>query len=243
MKIFLAGTFSEQKNAETIKQSKYLLESFYYIKPWQAELMQSAKEFVLDSGAFSFMQDEKKTVNWEEYANRYADFINEYDIKLYIELDLDYIIGVERSRELRKLLENKTGKKAIPVWHKIRGKQEFFDMCEQYEYVALGGIVGQRWKGVEQYFPWFIKEAHKRGARIHGLGYTKVSNLPKYHFDSVDSTRWNCSRFGRIEYFDGETMQTVDNRAKGKRVQNDKDANMFTFKEWVKFQEYAERNL
>ena len=60
MKIFLAGTFSEQKNAETIKQSKYLLESFYYIKPWQAELMQSAKEFVLDSGAFSFMQDERK---------------------------------------------------------------------------------------------------------------------------------------------------------------------------------------
>lgn len=244
MKIFLAGTFGEEKNIETIKRSKYVLESFYYVKPWQLEIIKSSEAFMLDSGAFTFMQGKNKRIDWDDYIEKYSQFINDHHIELFFELDIDSVVGHERVIQLRKKLERMTNRQPIPVWHSNRGADEFIKSCEEYPYVALGGIVGQEWKpSHEKYMTWFIKQAHKRGSKIHGLGYTKVGNLPKYHFDSVDSTRWNCARFGRIEYFDGKTIRPIDKRRQGKRVATKSDANMFTFQEWVKFQQWAENNL
>ena len=116
-------------------------------------------------------------------------------------------------------------------------------MCDEYDYVAIGGIVSQEIKRDEyKYFPWFINEAHKRGAKIHGLGFTNLKGLALYHFDSVDSSSWTTgNRFGAIYKFNGREM-TITRKPPNTRVKARETA-INNFNEWVKFCQYAETHL
>lgn len=245
MKVFLAGTYSENKNADDVLQSLYNLESFYYIKPWQYEMIHKSKMFLLDSGAFTFFSSGRH-VNWAEYIDKYAEFIKEHNVRYFFELDIDSLVGYEKVKELRTILENKVGRKCIPVWHKSRGIEEWKKLCRGYPYVAIGGIASKEIKPKEyNAFPVMINYAHKHGAKVHGLGFTNVNKFKEIKFDSVDSTRWNCARFGRLEYFNGTTIKAIDKRKEGKRLVGIKNNDIIkiTFAEWVKFQKYAEANL
>ena len=85
----------------------------------------SSEDFLLDSGAFTFMNQKSKKINFEQYIEQYIEFINKYDIKYFFELDVDVIFGHEKVKEIRKYIEQKTNKKTIPVWHKSRGIEEY----------------------------------------------------------------------------------------------------------------------
>ena len=119
-------------------------------------------------------------------------------------------------------------------------------MCKEYPYVALGGIVTQEVprQTYEKAFPWFIKTAHEYGAKIHGLGYTSLEGLHKYHFDSVDSTAWLYGNRGGYLYKFNPRTGLIDkiDAPKGMRLKSQESA-MHNFKEWIKFQEYAEKHL
>ena len=222
----------------------YILESFYYADKDTERLIPYFADFMLDSGCFTFMQNATVRVDWKEYTYKYADFINRNNVSKFVEMDLDYIIGYDKVIPLRDLLEKETGKKAIPVWHPTRGKQEFLKMCDDYDYVALGGIVGQKWQGVEKYMPWFIKEAHIRKTKIHGLGFTKFEKLREYHFDSVDSTAWTCgNRFGFIYQYIGEGKLIKHQVPKGSRISDARKAAVINYQEWLKFQRWADVHL
>ena len=221
-----------------------ILESFYYADEWTEWAIPKLKNFMLDSGAFTFLTSHKGKVDWNDYLRKYADFVNKNDVKLFYELDIDSIVGYDTVLEMRKWLELETGKKPIPVWHKSRGKAEFLKMCDEYDYVAIGGIVSREITRQEyKYFPWFINEAHKRGAKIHGLGFTNLEGIQKYHFDSVDSTSWTTgNRFGAIYRFNGKTMEKFDKK-EGQRLADSRAVAINNFNEWVKFQKYAEVHL
>lgn len=222
-----------------------ILESFYYVDEWTIKLLPYFGDFLLDSGAFTFMINNKKgNIDWLDYINRYAKFIKDYNIDKFFELDIDSLVGYEKVLEYRKILEKKTGKKCIPVWHKSRGKEEFIKMCKEYDYVAIGEIVSKEIIPAEyKYFTWFINTAHKYGTKIHGLGFTNLEGLKKYHFDSVDSTSWTTgNRFGAVYKFNGTTMEKV-NKPDGCRLSDSKKTAVHNFNEWVKFQRYAEHNL
>lgn len=221
-----------------------ILESFYYADEWTEWAIPRLKNFMLDSGAFTFISSHKGKVDWNDYLRKYAEFINKNDVKLFYELDIDSIVGYDKVLQMRKFLEAETGKKPIPVWHKSRGKTEFLKMCEEYPYVAIGGIVSKEITRKEyEYFPWFINEAHKRGAKIHGLGFTNLEGIRKYHFDSVDSTSWTTgNRFGSIYRFNGRTMEKFDKK-QGQRLADSRAVAINNFNEWVKFQKYAEVHL
>lgn len=245
--LYLAGGQGERRRvgADAIAQLDVaILESFYYVDDWIIQLIPRLSKFLLDSGAFTFLTSHKGKVDWEDYLRRYAEFINKYDIKLFFELDIDPIVGYEKVLEMRKWLERETGKKPIPVWHKSRGKSDFLKMCDEYDYVAIGGIVSKEITRQEyKYFPWFINEAHKRGAKIHGLGFTNLEGITKYHFDSVDSTSWTTgNRFGAVYRFNGKTMVKYDKK-EGQRLADSRAVAINNFNEWVKFQQYAETNL
>lgn len=222
----------------------YILESFYYVDKETEILLPHFGDFLLDSGAFTFMENAKTHVDWEEYLERYADFIRRNNIGKFFELDIDSLVGYEKVVEYRKKLERLTGKQPIPVWHSPRGKEEFLRHCDEYPYVSLGGIVGKEWKlDAEKYMPWFISEAHRRGVKIHGLGYTKLEKLKKFHFDSVDSTSWTTgNRFGFVYKFNGRTMIKVD-VPKGKRIADPRKVALINYTEWVKFQQWADTHL
>jgi hypothetical protein len=217
-----------------------ILQSFYYCDDFTEQVViPNCKNFMLDSGAFTFISA-AGSVDWREYIKKYAQFINKNNVKLYYELDIDKLIGYEKVLYYRSMLEDLVGEPCIPVWHKSRGKDEFLKLCEEYNYIALGGIAIKDISSKEyKYFPWFIDEAHKRGAKIHGLGFTNLKGLEKYHFDSVDSTAWTTgNRFGAIYKFNGKTMIKYG-KQDGKRLANQKEVAVHNFKEWVKFQKYA----
>ena len=231
-------------NKAITEHRPYILESFYYADADTERLLPLFGDFLLDSGAFTFMQDNKTHLDWNEYIERYAAFIVRNNIEKYFELDIDSVIGYEKVKEYRKKLESLTGRPCIPVWHKSRGLKEWITMCDEYNYVAIGGIVSKEIKP-EQYkaFPTMIAEAHKRGAKVHGLGFTNLTLLPKIHFDSVDSTAWTTgNRFGFIYRFDGKTMKKID-CPKGKRLGEPRKVALINYTEWIKFQKYAEECL
>lgn len=244
MKIFLAGTASYRDIVEP-DPPKYILESFFYIKDWQIPMIKKADDFLLDSSAFTFMQSSKKAVAWEEYIERYANFINRNNVKKFFELDIDSVVGYDKVLVFRKKLEKLTNKPVIPVWHKSRGVEDFKNMCDEYNYVAIGGIVSKEIKP-EQYkaFPMMIKEAHRRKAKIHGLGFTSTSLYGTIKFDTVDSTTWTIGgRMGNMCYFNGEGMRQYYPSLNWKKPININKLTRHNYSEWIKFQKWAERNL
>lgn len=226
----------------------FILESFYYANEFTEQvIIPNCKDFLLDSGAFTFVYGTKKEIDWNDYIKRYTDFINKNQIKKYFELDIDNIVGYDTVIEIRKKLEKLTGIKPIPVWHPSRGLKDFEETTKEYPYVALGGIAGAK-KGSKQVkiyeknFNQFINIAHSNGAKIHGLGYTSLTGLKKYHFDSVDSTSWLAgNKYGMVYWFDGKTLQKIDKKP-GQRVKTNQVI-LHNFNEWKKFSQYAERNL
>lgn len=59
MKLFLASTSSRRFLANEIKESLFILESYFYFKDWQVPLIYSCKDFLLDSGAFTFLNSKR----------------------------------------------------------------------------------------------------------------------------------------------------------------------------------------
>lgn len=245
MKMYLAG--SAPWRSENIydmainKERPYILESFFYANADTERLLPYFGDFLLDSGAFTFMTNSGTRLDWDEYIKRYAEFINRNNIEKFFELDIDSVVGYEQVKKYRARLEDLTGKQSIPVWHKSRGLNDFKEMCDRYSYAAIGGIVSKEIKPDQfKALPHLISEAHKRGCKIHGLGFTALSWLPICHFDSVDSTVWKTgNRFGYVYYFDGKTMKKID-VPKGYRLADSRKIAVINFTEWIKFQKYAE---
>lgn len=246
MNIFLAGNLYDKDRYAIKTKDLNILESYFYLKnkEWMFPLIKEFKNFLLDSGAFTFMNQAKKhKVDWDEYIEEYAVFINKLDIDLFFELDIDVLVGIKEVEKLRAELEKLTGKKCIPVWHVSRGHDYWLKMIKEYDYVAIGGIVTKEIKP-KQYsiFTQLIKEAHIENCKVHGLGFTNLKGLEKYRFDSVDSTSWlSGNRFGAVYKFNGKTMIKIDKK-EGQRVKNYQTA-INNFIEWVKFSKYAEKYL
>ena len=253
MKVYLAGENGEKNIIEnhiydsTIKLGDLnILETYYYLRNNVdiTRLIPYFNSFLLDSGAFTFMQgNHGGKIDWDKYIEEYGAFINKYDIKLFFELDIDSIVGLAEVERLRDKLQVITGKHPIPVWHKNRGKEYFIEMCKKYPYVAIGGIVTEEIKRgtYEKLFPWFIKIAHQNKAKIHGLGYTSVAKLKYYRFDSVDSTAWLYgNRSGWIDKFNPNLGLIEKIKKEGCRLKS-KEAAINNFIQWCKFSKYAEK--
>lgn len=254
MDLYLAGTmdgnqgrFIDKHGDKLLNVGKdidvAILESFYYADEWTEKMIPRLKYFLLDSGAFTFFSSGKH-IDWNEYLDRYIAFINKNKVEHFFELDIDVLVGYEKVLEFRRKLERGTGRQCIPVWHKSRGKDEFIKMCDEYKYVAIGGIVSKEITQKEYvYFPWFLNEAHKRGVKVHGLGFTNLEGMRKYHFDSVDSTSWTTgNRFGAIYQFNGKTM-VKHGKKEGQKLADSRAVAINNFNEWVKFQQYAKLHL
>lgn len=254
MKIHLAGVLNNgyMRNYEKNDLRKYfLLESFFYLrnnKKINLDIIKNNSNFLLDSGAFTYIHDLQKKADWEQYINDYAKFIIENEIIYFFELDIDSVVGLKQVEIYRNELERLTQRKSIPVFHVSRGKDYFVKMCENYDYVAIGGLItdglGSK---LNYYLPWFIKTAHEHNTRIHGLGFSNTNLLPKFHFDSVDSTTWNmCAKFGEIMKFETNKIvryKSVENKMKTRKIINIGEATIFNFNEWIKYQQYAKQNF
>ena len=121
MRIFLAGTqtgMSSKEREEVFENSPplYVLETFFSGESACLKAVNRVgnENFLLDSGAFSYMNGAKCTKEiLLDYLVRYIAFIKKYDVKYFFELDVDTIFGIEFVEMMRKKLETETGKKCI----------------------------------------------------------------------------------------------------------------------------------
>lgn len=72
MRVHLAGLSLLKNNSELLKKCRFMLESFYSVKEWQIPYLTQAEGFLLDSGAFTFMQAGKTGINFDDYIEKYA---------------------------------------------------------------------------------------------------------------------------------------------------------------------------
>ena len=242
MKLFLAGTNAFSWLFKEIIPI-YVLESFYYIQEWQIKEIPKYKMFLLDSGAFTFLNNikDKTDVNFDQYLTKYINFINQNNIKYFFELDIDSVVGYEEVKRLRKRLEQETQKKCIPVWHKSRGLEEFIKLTKEYDYIAIGGIVTKEIKPSEyKFFPKLLQIASKNNCKVHGLGFTGKKAL-SLNFYSVDSTNWlQNGKFCGVEYFNGKELVKV-NTPKGKKNISYRERYKVLVPEYIKFQKYLDK--
>lgn len=193
-------------NYDKQKCPVYLLQTFYDLKRIKDQdkiqnIINSCKEFLLDSGAFTFMNS-GKIVNWKQYVDEYVEFINKWDIKHFFELDLYTLdsVGIDTTYKIRKYIEYHTGKQSIPVFHGCLGLARYREMCKQYNYIAIGasGLTQEcKWVNNTKLLKQLVDIASTYETKVHGLGYQRLDNLNnnKIGFYSVDATSWIGSRF------------------------------------------------
>ena len=255
MKIYLAGAhsvcglFNSSKKAINFieQQNVNILESYFYAKNELNNIVPIAKDFLLDSGAFTILSNNKISADWDKYINGYAKFINENKITKFFELDIDYAIGYENVIKYRNKLETLTKQQCIPVWHKTRGIKEFEKMCQEYSYIAIGSSgrnEDSKWlRDNPDALRWLIRKAHSKKCKVHGLGFTSLKLLKQMPFDSVDSTTWlSAGRFGITFQFTGSDLKRKI-PPKGKRLKNTKEMEIQNYIEWAKYSKWAEKNL
>ncbi len=244
MIVYLASFKTIEKHYKKNTRDIYLLSSFaeHLSGNFGGYVLQ--EKHIVDSGAFSAMTGTLKNISWEEYTLKYMNFLRKTKQELFFELDIDSIVGYEKVKKYREIIEQGTGKPCIPVWHRTRGKNEWLNLTEKYNYVAVGGFVTKEIKKTEYpiILPWLLATAKRNNCRVHGLGFTGFKDLPKYKFYSVDSTTWvNGCRFGEMVFFNKGRMKKYSRS--GYRVKDNYKAHIHNFEEWVKYQKYALLNL
>lgn len=249
MRIFLAATHagitveSRKRLIETGKP-KYILETFFNGEKQCKHALSDVgtDNFLLDSGAFSFMSGAKcsKEQLWD-YLMRYIQFINENDVKHFFELDVDTIFGMEFVHQMRKVLEQKTGKKCIPVWHKGRGVDYWKWMVDNYSYIAIGGLVFHVKKSEWPHIKKMVDYAAAKGVKVHGLGFTKTKELEDWNFYSVDSASWTkaAARGQQRHDFNGKSIDARRIDGNGKKIRLC-DLVYHNGIEWCKYQRYMD---
>jgi hypothetical protein len=248
MKVYIAGT--NKKQLETLTEPAYVLESYAYIKKHQESINLLLKNnFILDSGAFTFIGKSKNNINWNEYVDNYINFIKKYSIKNYFELDIYSVIGTSKTEELRNRIEKETGSQSIPVWHIFLGIDYFKNLCNSYKYIAIGasGRHDSKWTRTNpEKLKALVLYARGKKVKVHGLGYTVLKQLHQIPFYSVDSTTWlNAGKYGEYQKFNGKIIKKIQARNIGKKTINNsiESMQMNNFNEWIKFQKYADTNI
>lgn len=245
MNIFLAGNIALKTPEEYLDlKAPFILQTFYDLQKWDdaycQKVVTNPHRFFLDSGAFTFMASGRKT-DWNDYAERYIDFIKRNRVRHFFELDLDTVIGIDATREITKKIERQTGMQCIPVFHACRGMDGWRRMCSEYRYIAIGasGITPEcRWVKNQEILLSLLKIAHAQGCKVHGLGYTRLSNINHtvVPFDSVDSS--SClagGRFATVYKFTGHSL--IKKSIKGKSA-GYKTLNRHNIGEWIKMCRY-----
>lgn len=249
MKIYLAGEAYGRKIFPKVNFNFNRLETFWNVfnNSHVEKDVSKYKDFLLDSGAFTFIMAAKKgakmKVDIDYFTDAYIDYINANNLDRFFEMDVDSVLGYEKVKKLRAKIEARTGKQTIPVFHMNRGKEEFIAHCKDYSYIAIG-IAGKdvAW-GDSRAFSAFVLKAKEYGTKVHGLGITGMKSLESVPFYSVDSSAWTAgNRYKGMHIFDGKRIIAAKNLEKKKIVDHEGLA-LHNLKQWIAFAEYANTQI
>lgn len=161
----------------------------YFAKPWP--------DVFLDSGAFS-----AKTQGAEIDIGAYAEWLKHHESLATVYANLDVIGNAEGTARNQRDLE-RLGLRPLPVFHTGEPWITLEDLCAEYQYIALGGMVGVRDKKALN--AWIAKCFSIAGDRavFHGFGLTAWGLMKAFRWYSVDSSSWGTGfRYGALSLFD-----------------------------------------
>lgn len=157
-----------------------------------------AVKLFLDSGAFSSWSKGSE-INIKDY----IEFIKEYEEFLDVYAVLDSIGDPEKTLKNQKVME-KAGLTPLPCFHYGEPEKYLIHYLENYDYIALGGMVPISTPNLIGWLDRIFKDylCGKDGmpkVKVHGFGMTSIDLMFRYPWYSVDSTSWvMTSRFGSI---------------------------------------------
>ena len=143
----------------------------------------------LDSGAFSAFT---KGINID--IQEYITFIKENQTVIEVYANLDVIGDAAGTLDNQEIMEA-AGLKPLACFHYGEDIQYLQYYLDQYDYVALGGMVPI---STQDLIPWLDSIFTKYicgpdglpKAKIHGFGLTSLKLMLRYPWYSVDSTSW-----------------------------------------------------
>lgn len=163
-------------------------------------------EYLLDSGAFSYMTNPKKKIDINDLLDKYITYINEFDIQNYFEMDLDVLYSLEDVENFRRKLYKETSKHPIVIWHDTRGEEYWDNMCKDSDFIAYGGLAVNASLTMSRIdsLAERVERAHRYGTKVHGLGFCPLTlmNAHELMFDTVDTTSWNTTKQGNESIID-----------------------------------------
>lgn len=174
---------------------KNVLFSYHYFKKKMLWLTDFRTEFginfFIDSGAFS-SATQGVSIDIKEY----IDFLHRFKPELYAVLD--DIKSPQKTWENQKIME-KEGLVPMPCFHMGEPIKWLERYIEEYDYIALGGMVMSQ--NIDGWLTkvWNTIWSKKPDLRVHGFGLTSQDMNTKFPFYSVDSSSYSGGvRFARI---------------------------------------------
>lgn len=184
-----------------------VLLSYHYFKAKDIEAILAdcgCPTFVfIDCGAFS-----ASTQGVEIDIEAYAEWCLEHQRHFFVVSSLDSIgdpVATLRNQQRMEAL----GVDALPVFHVGEDLRYLEAYCEQYAYVALGGMVGYT-GNINNWLAKCFLVGDKYDTVFHGFGQTREEQLRVFPFFSVDSSSWGMGhRYGMLDLWHPEQAALV----------------------------------
>lgn len=179
------------------REREHCLESYYQIIIKKDNPMEKKISLFLDSGAFSAWS-KGVTIDIDEY----IAFIKQHKKYIDVYANLDVIGNAKETLKNQQYMESK-GLHPIPVYHKGEHTKYLKQYLQNYNYIALGGMVGDRGNLIywldSLFIDYLCDSSGMPKVKVHGFGLTSLPLLVRYPWYSVDSTSWVMTgRFGAV---------------------------------------------
>lgn len=164
----------------------------------------------MDSGAYS-----AETKGAKISVAEYARFLKQNAKYISVAANLDVLFNPEATWINQQQLEQSAGMTILPTFHFGEDFKWLVRYAAQYDYIALGGQVGQ---SPEQLMLWLDEVwdhyltdvAGQPIVKVHGFGVTSLPVMRRYPWYSVDSTSWLLSAsMGKIMVFHQGDLITI----------------------------------
>ncbi len=152
-----------------------------------------------DSGAYSALM-----LGQRIDVGEYADWLHTHvhDFCVYASLD---VIGDYRGSMANLRALEARGLRPLPVWHAGEPIEVLRELCEEYRYVAIGGIVNRTLGPMLAHTVRWFQIAREHGTALHGFGMTQWEMIATFPWYSVDSSAAGSGyRYGTVRMFDPE---------------------------------------
>jgi len=164
------------------------------------KLLEGFIHVMLDSGAYQVHRGVVEAISVDSYANwLLRDVLPKCSHIVDCYANLDVIGGGgKQTLQNQKALESH-GLTPIPGWHQGEDVRILDYYCENYPWVAIGGLVNTKTKQLWKLFDWLHGRYPNQKFHIFGVGIDLLNYTGGFKAYSCDCSTWNiAARFGHL---------------------------------------------